>query len=235
MTAHESATSDFLVRELLQIVKTETFRDPLLDDVRAGRMSRPGLKFWSLQAALVVKQFPRFISAIHANCPYADGQQLLVENLWEEHGGGDPRAGHYTLIRRLARSLGATAEEIDQTKALPETGAYIDHCLAITRVGTFVEGLAAVGIGIEYFIPKFFGALAEAFQQRYGLSASDVAFLLVHVRADAEHARRSLDVLERYAGGDDDSRERVKRGLKQTLSVKRAFAESVYRGCLVAT
>lgn len=235
MTSHESSMSGSTVGELLQIIRSETFRDPLLDDVRAGRMSRAGLKFWSLQAALVVKQFPRFISAIHSNCPYRDGQQLLAENLWEEHGGGDAGADHYALIRRLAMSLGSTADEIDQAEPLPETNSYINHCLAVTREGTFVEGLSAVGIAIEYFVPRFFGALATAFQEMYGLSPSDVEYLRVHVYADAEHAGRSLDLVERYAGSDDVLREKAKRAVRETLSVKRRFAEAVYRRCLTAS
>lgn len=222
--------SDQLAGELLKIVDSETFRDPLLDDVRAGRMSRNGVKLWAIQATLVVRQFTRFISAIHSNCPYREAQQLLAENLWEEHGRGFSDRDHFTLVCRLAKSLGATDEELSQAEALPETTQYIDHCFHVTREGSFVEGLAAIGVGVEYYMPKFFGALGRTLCERYGLSRGDVEYLLVHVAEDEDHARRSLELVARYADSDE-LKEKTKRAVRDMLAVKRSFAQALDERC----
>jgi hypothetical protein len=68
----ERAQRADLTNELLSILYQEGFRDPLHDAVLEGGVSRAGLKQWFLQAALIVRQFPRFIS-----CPHADAQELL--------------------------------------------------------------------------------------------------------------------------------------------------------------
>jgi pyrroloquinoline-quinone synthase len=216
--------------ELLSILREGNFRDPLFDAIRSGRMSRAGMKLWALQAMTVVGQFTRFISAIHANCPHRDAQQLLVENLWEEHGRGAEERDHLSLAKRLARSLGASDEEICRAEPLPETAAYIDHCLKVTREGSFIEGLTAIGIGIEYFIPIFFGALADSLCSRYDLTRNDVEFLSVHVGEDEDHAARSIEMIEAYADGDE-MKERAKQALRDMIAVKRRFAESLYARC----
>src|ERR1041385_2750606 len=125
MESIKSPTEARFTDELLTILRQSQFRDPFFEAVRAGRMSRAGVKRWVGQASLVVREFTRFISAIHANCPHRDAQSLLAENLWEEHGKGIQARDHYELIKQMARSLGATDAELDNTKPLPETADYI--------------------------------------------------------------------------------------------------------------
>jgi len=224
------STESRFADELLTILREDKFRDPFFDAVRGGRMSRAGVKRWVLQAALVVREFTRFISAIHANCPHRDAQQLMAENLWEEHGRGHAERDHYFLIRKLAKSLGATDAEIDSTPPLPEAVGYIDQCFKVTRDGSFIEGMAAIGVGIEFYIPAFFGALAEMFCVHYGLTREDVVYLVVHVGEDEDHARRALELLDKYAD-TDDTQQRAKQALREMLAAKQRFAEALYTHC----
>lgn len=231
MSTTAPSTRSVFIEELFAIVREESTRDPFFDAVRAGRVSREGLKLWTLQALQVVRQFTRFISAIHANCPHREAQRLLAENLWEEHGRGNAERDHFVLIQRLARNLGATDEEIEQTEALPETSEYIQHCFEVTRNGSFIEGMTAIGVGIERFMPVFFGVLAESLMTHYRLSKEVVEYLLVHVGEDEEHAERSLEIIERYAV-TDEVKMNAKEALRDMLRVKRRFADALYARCL---
>ena len=226
----ETKTDSSLTAELIATLRSHPYRDPMFHAMREGKISRDGVKRWVLQAMLVVRDFTRFISAIHANCPYRDAQQLLAENLWEEHGHGDPSRDHLSLAIRMARSLGATDLEIKEAKPLPETYDYIDHCLNVTRNGSFVEGMTAIGIGMEYSIPVFFGALAESLERHYGITRHDLAYLLVHVTEDAEHAARALTLIEKYAD-TEQIRERSRRALREMLTAKQRFAEALFVHC----
>ena len=230
MTSQVETTENAFGKELLSVISEQPYRDPLLDAIRSGAMSRAGMKLWVGQAMMIVREFTRFISAIHSNCPYADAQLLLAENLWEEHGRGVAGRDHFSLIKRLARSLGATDAELDETLPLPETTAYINYCLKVTREASFIEGMAAIGIGIEYFSPRFFAALASALIEHYGISRQDAEYLLVHVGEDEDHARRSLEVITVYAD-TEEKREKAKQALRDMLRVKHRFAEAVYTSC----
>ena len=225
-----STTSSQFICELFAIQREQSFRDPMFDAVRNGSMSRAGLLRWTLQASLVVRQFTRFISAIHANCPHRDAQQLLAENLWEEHGQGDSRRDHYALVRNLAKSLGATDQNLDEAQPLAATEEYIDYCLTVTRERSFIESMTAIAVGIEVFMPKFFGALADSLRSKYGLERGDVEYLMVHVTEDEMHSQRALALIESYA----DTRElqqKAKDALRDMLSVKARYALAIYDYC----
>lgn len=222
-----STTHSRFVEELFAIQREHSFRDPMFDAVRSGSMSCAGVRLWTLQAALVVRQFTRFISAIHANCPHRDAQQLLAENLWEEHGKGITSRDHYSLIRKMARSLGATDRDLDDAQPLKETEEYINHCLKVTRELSFVEAMTAIAVGIEIFMPAFFGTLGESLCSNYGLTRGDVDYLLVHVAEDEMHSRRALALVESYAD-TREVQEKAKLALREMLLVKRRFALAVY-------
>jgi len=222
-----STTHRRFVEELFAIQREHSFRDPMFDAVRSASMSRAGVRLWTLQASLFVRQFTRFISAIHANCPHRDAQQLLAENLWEEHGQGVQSHDHYSLIRKMARSLGATDRDLDDARPLKETEEYIAHCLKVTRELSFVESMTAIAVGIEIFVPAFFAALAESLCSEYGLTRDAVDYLMVHVAEDEAHSRRALALLESYAD-TQEVQEKAKRALREMLLVKQRFALAVY-------
>lgn len=229
----KTTSGNSILDELLLISREEAFRDPMLDAVRNGSMSRAGVCRWTLQASLVVRDFTRFISAIHANCPDQNGRQLLAENLWEEHGRGVKGRDHYSLARRLARSLGASDADLDDVQPLAETANYINHCFNVTRDGSFVEAMAALGIGVERSIPGFFASMATHLCSNYGLATSDVQYLLVHVNEDEMHARRAEELISASAT-TTELREQAKQALREMLVVKRRFAQALYRHCLDA-
>lgn len=231
--AAKTTSDNGILDELLLIVREQSFRDPMLDAVRRGSMSRAGVCRWMLQASLVVRDFTRFISAIHANCPDENGRQLLAENLWEEHGRGVKGRDHYSLARRLARSLGASDADLDNVQPLPETTNYINHCFNVTRDGSFVESMTALGIGVERPIPGFFGSMAKYLCSNYGLAPSDIQYLLVHVSEDEMHARRAEELISAGAN-TTELREKAKQALREMLIVKSHFAQALYRHCLDA-
>jgi pyrroloquinoline-quinone synthase len=218
------------IEDLFAIMREEAFPDPFFDAARSGEMSRAGVKAWILQAAIVVREFPRFISATHANCPHRDAQQLLAENIWEEHGRGDAERDHYNLIKRMAESVGATSEEIDGATPIDATRDYIDYCLRITRDEDFIVGMVAIGIGIEYYMPVFFGSLSEALCSNYNLARSDLESLMLHLTENKDHARRAVEIVRKYADSRE-IKERACESLREMISLKRRFAESLYSYC----
>lgn len=218
--------TDFIA-ELTATIKMHSFRDPLVEGLLLGELSREGVKLWFMQAAFVVRDFTRIISAIHSNCPYEDGRLLMAENLWEEHGEGLPEREHYTLVKRLIKALGAADEEMESARPLPETTAYVEHCFTVARERSFLEAITSIGFGIEYFMPKFFGIAARSLRENYGLTEYDVEYLTVHIEEDADHANRAIALIRKYSVREAD-RELAIRSLIETLRVKRRFSESVF-------
>jgi pyrroloquinoline quinone (PQQ) biosynthesis protein C len=225
-----SLTRKQFADDLLAIARSQTRRDPFLEAVCSGQIGRAGLKLWSLQALLFVRDFTDMLIAIRQNCPHADAKQLLAENIREEQGCGIEGQDHYSLLKRLSKSLGATDEEIDEAAPLLETAEYLEYCRRIARESHFVDSMTAIGVGIEFFIPKFFGRLAEALRERLALPEEDLAYLQVHVSADEDHARRALELIDRYAD-TPERKDSARETLREMLAVKDRFADAVFSHC----
>jgi pyrroloquinoline quinone (PQQ) biosynthesis protein C len=133
----------------------------------------------------------------------------------------------------LARSLGATDQDIDGSQPLKETAEYIAHCLDVTRERSFVESMTAIAVGVESFMPDFFGALAESLCLKYGLTRDDVDYLMVHVTEDETHARRAFALIDSYAV-TSEVREKARGALREMLVVKKRFALAVFKHCSAA-
>src|SRR6516165_407628 len=82
------APEDF-VRDLLARIETRrTFgRHPLWLALADGKLSRAQLKVFAVQFFLQVREFPRAVSAMHANCPFPEARMELAESIYEEETG----------------------------------------------------------------------------------------------------------------------------------------------------
>ena len=60
---------------------------PLWHAIAAGRVSPLGLRSFASQFFLQVREFPRAVSALHANCPFPEERQKLAESVYEEETG----------------------------------------------------------------------------------------------------------------------------------------------------
>lgn len=233
MTMQIESSQEEFADELLGIVRNQTYRDPLIEAIRSGEIDRDGMKRWAMQALMFVREFIEMLGDIHSKCPFEDARELLAENIKEEKGFGIEGQDHYSLLKMLTLRLGATEKEISETQPLAETFDYIEYCRRITRERSFVESMTAIGIGIEFFMPKFFGGLAEALKTSFNLTDRDVEYLLVHVTADDDHARRSLALINRYADSPQ-KREGAIETLTGMLAVKHQFASALYSHCVRA-
>jgi hypothetical protein len=221
MPESPNSTTAWFLDELFAIQRENSFRDPMFNAVRSGSMT-PAVccidvaGFACCSAVYTLhKRDPRELS-------HRDAQQLLAENLWEEHGRGVPTRDHYALIRKLAHGLGATDRDLDDAQPLKETAEYINHCLKVTRELSFVESMTAIALGIEIFMPAFFGALGRSLCLKYGVSRDHVDYLMVHIAEDETHSLRAIALIEAYAD-TPDVREKAKDALREML-VKRRFA-----------
>ena len=75
------APADF-IRDLVTRIETRrTFgRHPLWLAISDGKLSREQLKVFAVQFFLQVREFPRAVSAMHANCPFPKERMALAES-----------------------------------------------------------------------------------------------------------------------------------------------------------
>ncbi len=162
-----------------------------------GTLTKDALRAYARQYFHHVEAFPRAVSAVHANCPSAQGRRLLAENLAEEEGIGEGKDDHATLWLDFAAGMGADEAEVRAVSVNPETQVLIDAFRNLSR-RSYASGLGAL-YAYESQLPAIAKTKIEGLVARYDVNEqSTLRFFQVHEYADVEHAdvcRELLDAL----------------------------------------
>ena len=203
---------------------------PLWKRIEAGAVSRTDLELFAAQFFLQVREFPRAVSALHANCPFPDERRELAESLYEEETGRISGCGlpHPELFIRFGCGLGMAREAMTEAAPLPGTRALIDWFELSTKQRSFIEGSAAINLAAEGQVPGAFAPLARALEKHYGLSRDAVAFWDVHEEADREHSDVGDHIVVRHAGTPELQRG-VRAAVEQSLDMWWQFFDGIDR------
>ncbi len=176
----------------------------LWQKIEGGGLSRAGLQGFATQFFLQVVEFPKAVSALHANCPWLDARRELAESLYEEETGKISQTKpHPELFLDFTRALGLRDVQVIDAIPLPTTTALIHWFELSTRQRPFLEGVAAINLAAEGQVPGAFGPFARGLERHYGLSREAVAFWDVHEVADREHSDVGDHIVVRHATTDE--------------------------------
>jgi len=162
-----------------------------------GALTRDALASYAKQYFHHVEAFPRAVSAVHANCPIAQGRKLLAENLAEEEGLGEGKDDHATLWLAFAQGMGADEDGVRGVHLNAETQNLIDTFRRLSRQ-SYASGLGAL-YAYESQLPAIAKTKIKGLVERYDVTAPrTLKFFEVHEVADVEHSdvcRELLDAL----------------------------------------
>ncbi len=222
--------SQALIDDLVaRIEARRTFgRHPLWLDLADGKLSRAQLKLFAVQFFLQVREFPRAVSAMHANCPFPEERKELAESIYEEETGriSGCNQPHPELFIRFGKAVGVSRAELVEGQPLPATRALIDWFELSTKQRSFIEAAAAINLAAEGQVPGAFGPMARRLQENYGLSREAVAFWDVHEIADAEHSGVGDNIVVRHAT-DAATQARVRDALQHSLDAWWQFFDGI--------
>ena len=221
---------DRVEKELADVTNAVTFdARPFMQDFAQGRVPKENLARFAASYCFQVDQFKRFVAQVYANAEPRDVRELMLENLWEEHGEGVPGRDHTALVAKFARALGAEIEDIYDVEPIRESRQWVDRILNVCRDEDFVVGLAAISFGIE-FRTQTMAFLGQIYREQYGLSEDDLEFFFMHIEADEEHAGRAIELVRRYCT-TEELLERCKAGVREVLDATKTLAEGMERVC----
>lgn len=214
MTNAQSLISSYR-EELRRIQSRHPFYSkgqPFWRECIRGRLELSDIRAWALDVYPLVRDFSRLYIAVASKCPDERTLTFLAETIFEETGSGVEAESHPTLFRGFMRSIGLEESGIPE---LPPTKAgrdCLEYCWKTVRDGSFLEGLALVGIGIERPLPGFFKVIAGAFRRRYGLESSALKYFAVHSVADVKHSQVAARIVSEQARTKEE-RESIRRVL----------------------
>ena len=221
---------DRVEKELADVTNSVTFDSrPFIQDFAQGKVPKENLARFAASYCFQVDNFKRFVAQVYANAEPRDVRELMLENLLEEHGEGDPSRDHTALVAKFGRALGADIEDIYAVEPIPEGRQWIERILKVCRDEPFVVGLAAISFGIE-FRTQTMAFLGQIYRDQYGLSEDDLEFFFMHLEADEEHAGRAIDLVRKYCT-TEELLERCKAGVREVLDATRDLAAGMERVC----
>jgi pyrroloquinoline-quinone synthase len=223
------APEAFIQDLVARIAARRTFGGhPLWLEIADGKLSREQLKLFAVQFFLQVREFPRAVSAMHANCPFPKERIELAESIYEEETGrlSGCNKPHPELFIRFGEAVGASRAELVEGRPLPGTRALIDWFELSTKQRSFIEAAAAINLAAEGQVPGAFGPMARRLQANYGLSREAVEFWDVHEVADAEHSEVGDNIVVRHAT-DAATQARVRDALQHSLDAWWQFFDGI--------
>lgn len=222
--------ADRVVKELEAVMNEQWFEDrPFIRDFAEGAIAKDALARFAHSYCYQVDNFKRCVAAVYAAAEPRDVRELMLENLFEEHGEGDPSRDHAQLVARFGRALGADIPSPYDREPIPEGKQWVERILAVCRDEHFVVGLAALSYGIEART-RTMAFLGAIYRDRYELAEDDLEFFFMHLEADEEHAGRAIELIRKYCT-TEDLLERSKWAVREVLDATRIAAEGFERVC----
>jgi pyrroloquinoline-quinone synthase len=221
--------AEFMRDLLARVEARRTFGGhPLWLAIADGKLRREQLKLFAVQFFLQVREFPRAVSAMHANCPFPEERMALAESIYEEETGriSGCNQPHPEIFIRFGEAIGLARAEMVEGKPLPATRALIDWFELSTKQRSFIEAAAAMNLAAEGQVSGAFGPMARKLQEHYGLSREAVAFWDVHELADAEHSAVGDNIVVRHAR-DAATQARVRDALHHSLDAWWQFFDGI--------
>ncbi len=226
----EALAPEAFIRDLeARIQARRTFGGhPLWHAIADGKLSREQLKLFAVQFFLQVREFPRAVSAMHANCPFPEERMELAENVYEEETGriSGCNQPHPELFIKFGEGAGLRREQMTEGQPLPATRALIDWFELSTKQRSFIEAAAAINLAAEGQVPGAFGPMARRLQENYGFSKEAVEFWDVHEMADADHSDVGDHIVVRHAT-DAAMQARVRDALQHSLDAWWQFFDGI--------
>jgi pyrroloquinoline-quinone synthase len=208
-----------------QIVAARSMlKHPFYQAWTEGKLSLDTLQFYAKQYFHHVVEFPRAVSAVHANCPDRDGRRMLAENLAEEEGIEAGKNDHATLWLHFAQGLGATTQAVESVAVNPETQNLIDTFRRLSRKSY------AAGLGALYAYESQFPDIARTkIDGLCGYGVTDertIRFFRVHEEADIEHSAVCRGLLDKLSG---EERAEAEDGAAELAGALLTFLDGVER------
>lgn len=219
---------DRVEKELAEEMNSLWVEDsPWLRDFIEGNIPKERLARFGPSYCFQVDQFKRFIAAVYANAEPRDVRELMLENLDEEHGEGNPERDHVNLIAKFVRALGAEVPDVFDVEPIAESREWIDRILRICREEHFVVGLAALSYGIEART-RTMATLGALYRDKYGISEDALEFFFMHLEADEDHAGRAISLLRKYCDSEE-LLDRCKWAVREVLDATAAVGRGMMR------
>jgi len=204
--------------------KKSLLKHPFYQAWTKGTLTREDLAYYAQQYYQQESRFPRFLSAVHSNCPELSVRQMLLENLTHEESGPE---NHPELWLRFAAAVGADRASVQNAEMNGKTQQCVAEFQRLCKENGWTAGLAAL-YAYEAQQPAVAQTKIEGLKKHYGLDSKEaLGFFETHQTMDAWHSKDEKGVLLDQVRKDPELKSAVVAAVSDACDALNALLDGV--------
>lgn len=205
-------------------VADHSFTEAILN----GEVSREGIVSYLGQFCVYVERggkawLPWLLGNIPVGLEYRQAKNSLLDNMYGEFR--DPGDHVDLLLDFAASAFGADRNALYHSTLLPETLAFMRVEEYFAHYATWVEGLVALGFGLETQSPRYFSAIRKGLVDHYEIK--DTFYYDMHIKADVEHGDSMEQLIKAYAR--PETVEAIWKAATESIDAYQLWHDGLYR------
>ncbi|HLL05965.1 MAG TPA: iron-containing redox enzyme family protein [Myxococcaceae bacterium] len=203
------------MRTYLEALKARVapLENPYLRALDDGSFERADFIETQIQFLHAVVYFSRPMAVLAARLPRAEQRLSLLDNVHDEHGGGELAGSHERTFLTLLQRLGISLSELDRRAQWPEVRAFNSTLLGVCAHDDIPTALAVLGV-IEELFAGISARIGRAIVARGWLSQAELTHYPTHEVIDIGHAEGFYRLIEPLAGAEPRVAYQVEQGLE---------------------
>ncbi len=220
-------------QKFIQSLEEETLRHeavqhPFLLRFAKDTLTLTQIQTFGLQHYQLVKVFLNYMTNVLPKIPDKDATDLFRKVFDDEFGQYTIFRSHPALYRNFLKAVGLKDEDWGRVPLLPETAAFIEEHLQLTRGSDFLLSLGAVGPGHEFSIPTMFTYIVSGLKKNTPLTEEQMEYFTCHIEQDVEHAKVFYQWISRHVE-TEEGQMRLREGTMRSLSLRKQFWDGLNR------
>jgi pyrroloquinoline quinone (PQQ) biosynthesis protein C len=201
---------------------------PFTKSIVSGQIKREGIVSYLGQFCVYVERggkawLPWLMGNIPVGLEFRQAKNVMLDNLYGEF---HKPADHVDLLLDMAcKSFGADRDALYHSTLLPETIAFMRIEEHYARDTSWLEGVVALGFGLETQSPRYFEEIRRGLRDHYGLE--DSFYYDMHIEADIEHGDSIELLMKAYTR--PEHREAVWRAATESIDAYQLWHDGLYR------
>jgi pyrroloquinoline-quinone synthase len=174
------------------------------------------------------REFNRILAGIMSCCPEPSAQLIILENLYDEMGEGDPKRSHPALFRPFTRELGIDDETLETLPTEPETQGLIETYLSLPHRYGYLAALGAVCFASEGIVNALYAQLQNGIMGAAPFSKESLVFFDLHIDLDGDRAAKLEAIVAPRMQTAEDAK-RVQRAIGAAMNARVRFFDGLER------
>jgi pyrroloquinoline-quinone synthase len=218
------------MRKYLQALRARAapFDNPYMRSLADGSFERADFVETQIQFLHAVVYFARPMAVLTSRLPRPEQRLIVLENVNDEHGGGNLTGSHERTFLTLLERLGVSDSEIDRRVQWPEVRAFNMTLLGVCAHDDLPTALAMLG-AIEDLFSGIAGRIGRGIVERGWMRQEQLTHYPAHEELELGHAEGFFRLSESLAGTDARAAYQIEQGLELGAYTLLRLYEDLFR------